>query len=242
MTHGSPDWGQFDPIKTVYRVTDLGELAARLNVTQCFSRSGTVLWWDDFEDNINKWVVDPSGAGAAAELSTDKARSGGKSAKLTTGDEANDDTSLCRYMGIPPASSKMGFEISFVLHISVEFMIYIYVYYNSSLYLAGIRTNWPNNKVEYYNESAAWADLLTTFPINVDPIWTTWKLIMDFSGDGEYIKLIQNADDQDVSGKYCRKVSTSNADVVYIFLVATAKAAANNSIYVDDFVLTYNEP
>ncbi|KKK91844.1 hypothetical protein LCGC14_2708890, partial [marine sediment metagenome] len=103
---------------------NIAELAARLGGIVSFYRRGDVLWLDDFEGTIGKWAV--SGTGASASLSTDDARNGAKSGKLTLG--AGKEIFINRVMGYPVISN-MGFEMSWKHDTSLsqyEWSLYLY--------------------------------------------------------------------------------------------------------------------
>ena len=68
MAGETPDYGRLSAQATVFPVTDLGELAARLGSIVSHDRRGDVIWLDGFEDGLDKWQPTTSGSGAAVDL------------------------------------------------------------------------------------------------------------------------------------------------------------------------------
>ena len=115
MAHGQPDFGLYAVKKTVSGLADLGELAVRLGSIITFDRRGDIVWFDDFEGDVFKWERDPSGVDAAIIVSPEAARNGAFSAKLTTGNLADDHATILHHLPYP-VTSRVGFEISFTVN------------------------------------------------------------------------------------------------------------------------------
>ncbi|GAG14536.1 unnamed protein product, partial [marine sediment metagenome] len=111
MPHGVKPYGRTEAQNTVFGLQDMGELAARQGSIVTFDRRGNVIWYDDFESSLNKWLLYDLGVGAAVVESNEAARNGLVSCKVTT------SAVLGQYSGIRhdhmiPVLSKLGFEIS----------------------------------------------------------------------------------------------------------------------------------
>jgi len=55
VAHGTPDWGVTAGARTVYQMTDLGELAVRLGSIVTHDRRGDVIFLEDFEEGMGRW-------------------------------------------------------------------------------------------------------------------------------------------------------------------------------------------
>ena len=242
MAHGSPDWGASRPVTTIYQLSDLGELAARLGSIVTFDRRGDVAWMDDFEDNIDKWVISAVGVGASAALSVDKARSGAKSAKLTTGDTVGAMTTLYRMFGLPVIKTRLGFEYSFVCHDDVAFYTHLGIYRLGTLYITSLLYDHSIPALQIQKTNGAYEDLTAGLDLSAGDAWHTIKLVSDFSSDGEYVRVLLDNNAPSVLGRAARQTATALADHVRVLFSGRTLTAANNSMYVDDVIVTQNEP
>lgn len=242
MPHGTPDWGASKPTTTVYTVSDMAELAARLGSIVTYDRRGDVVWMDTFEDNLNKWYQWVNGTGAAAALSTDLAKNGAKSAKLTTGNNTFDQTALYRFGGPMFIDSRTGIEVSFILNAKVNLIFSMTTFLATELYTAKVKIDPVAETLSYQNLAGAWVVLmagLTVRPINT---WHTLKLVADFSASKEYVRLLLDNLSPDVSGIKVYKKVEVNTEHFEVIVNAQVLEAANHSMYVDDFIITQNEP
>lgn len=242
MAHGAPDWGAFESLSTIYRVTDLGELAARLNVVNTYDRRGNVVWWDDFEDNINKWEISAPGAGAAVALSSDTARSGGKCAKLTAGTSVNTRCHIYRRLGSPLINTKLGFEFSYALENTVLVELFFQSFTGESLVQGGFRYNQGTQLLQYYDQDGNWStldDSLMIFPIIS---WLQCKLVVDTTGTAEYVRFLITDKSYDMSGLYPRFTASTIGGYLGVRIAAIPVVETSYNMYVDDFIITQNEP
>ncbi|GAH53184.1 unnamed protein product, partial [marine sediment metagenome] len=161
MAHGQPDFGIYAAKKTVSGLADLGELAARLGSIVTFDRRGDIVWFDDFEGEVDKWYQEPSGTDAAIVVSPDAARNGSFSAKLTTGDEVNDFATIIHYLPYP-VTSRVGFEISFNVENDLSELIFSQRLYDGSYeHYARLRYLPATDVLQYLDSEAEWQDLVT---------------------------------------------------------------------------------
>lgn len=214
----------------------LAELAARLGSIDTFDRRGEVLWLDDFENNINKWNQTLGGGSIA--LSTDQARSGANSAKLTTAATGTDAASLRWIMGYP-VLSKFGFEVSFAnLSTKGRFQI-------SFVYCTG--TKMVVGGLDYYSATGI---LSLSGGVQIDTLglytsattWNTIKVVID-SAQNKYVRAILNNKEYDISASSL--VETALVEAAHLEAIVAIwrdAAAAAVSIYVDDAIITQNEP
>lgn len=242
MSHGYPDWGVFAPKKTTYALQDMAELAARIKPVNTFDRRGDVIWWDDFEDNLNKWQQSTVGTGAGIALSSDAARSGGLSAKLTTGD-AIDDFAILEHRCPYPALSKIGFEISFVVAGDKEqYRFGILIWDGTNAHLGEVRYDSETDKLEYYDSAASWQTIASDVAL-YDSIYLfhTLKLVVDFVND-KYIRCIVDKTEYDLSAYDLCVAASPVSPYLYARFSISTKEDANKTTYADDAISTQNEP
>ena len=63
MARSGPDWGLRGGKATVFPLTDMAELAARLRSIDVYDRAGDVIALDDFQSGIDQWEHSGSGSG-----------------------------------------------------------------------------------------------------------------------------------------------------------------------------------
>jgi len=242
MAHGYPDYGIYTAKKTVYSLQDMAELAARLGSIVTFDRRGDVIWLDDFEDNINKWGQEPSGVGAAIALSTDAARNGGYSCKLTTGNVAGEYARII-HSGPYPILSKIGFEISFTLDTNtMRFRIGLSLYDGTYHSRASVQYNMPFARVEYVDENGVWQVLDTITPLRSGhTLFHTIKLVVDFV-NYKYERLLLDSLSYDLTPYSLYRIGDTSSPVLLVDAIHYTNVDANISNYVDDAIITQNEP
>ncbi len=242
MAHGQPDFGMYAIAETIYKLTDMGELAARLGSIVTHDRRGDVVWLDDFEDNINKWIVGGTGTGWAGALSTDYAKHGAKSAKLTTGDAVNNTALLSRYFAVS-ALRKLGIECSFILNYDLSFGQILIQNTEAALSHQGqIRIYPSGGELKYLDGDGNWQSIATgLLPVASLNIFHVMKLVVDFELN-KYVRLIFNNHEYDLAGIDLFPLNVALYPIAEVELRGVNGVAANTSFYVDDAIITQNEP
>ena len=242
MAHGKPDYGVTGGAATVYQMSDLGELAARLGSTITFDRRGDVIWWDDFECGLAKWPVSLSGTGAAGALSTIRARNGRSSLLLTGGSDAN-RTAIAVHAEPFARLSRFGFEWSFNLPLAIDYVkgvIFVYDGVNQTFW----EWKWSDtlNAVRYLDG----ATVLDVTAASVDILnggtqFSTMKLVVDPSAN-RYVRGLFNNREIDLDGVSGVQFPDAQAARIVLQIEVHSRAGQNDQVYVDDTILTQNEP
>lgn len=242
MAHGTPDYGITAGRVTTYQLTDLGELAARLGSPVTFDRRGDIIWWDDFECSLNKWNTAISGTGASAAVSTERARNGENSAKLVAGSTGATNAGLTHRQPIPVLSS-LGYEISFCAASEVSWLqwdLEIYDGANVRSYL--IRWRDDLNELHYYNAAAAFVPFASIGQLRRDPtLFHTAKLVVDALA-GQYRYFMLDSTVYSLAGIVANATPTATEPHMSIAIINFGRAGLNDTVYVDDAILTQNEP
>lgn len=242
MAHGQPDFGMYTSKRTTYGLADMGELAARLQSIDTFDRRGDVVWLDDFEDNINKWDIALLGAGAGVTLSNDLARNGARSARLVTGNVLNDYAGITRLLPLP-VLGKIGFEISFTSDEDLNTQrFYIRRFDGVDHHTGEVYYDAVANRL-YYVDSTGAPQVL---PLSTDltasvTLFHTLKLVVDLSTD-MYVRLILNEIEYDLSSYPLWVDDNLTPPMLAVNYWVRTQAAANQTVYADDAIVTQNEP
>lgn len=233
------------PIGPISTSTDVGELAARLGSPVTFDRSGNVIWYDDFEDNINKWYHAFLGGGGSIILSTDTARNGAKSCKLTTGNLTDNWAFITRFQPYP-ILSRLGGEISFTVNSDLQRIRFLLTLYNGTQAFYGEVCYVPSTGLlQFRDRNYDWR----TFSNNINLYPTvgtvyafhTMKMVVDYP-NLRYTRCIVNNVTYDLSAFPLFVRDTVGSSHMTFSLEIVTNVDANRFIYADDAIITQNEP
>lgn len=242
MAHGAPDFGIYAPKETIIRIEDLGELAVRLGSIVNFDRKGDVLWLDDFEDGISKWVKVLTGGRGSVVWSAVHSQNKGFSALLTTGDTDEDAVGIIRYLPVL-VFSKIGFEASFTIDANIKFIDFLfYMALQDDRHYARIRHIVATNTWQYYDWEGEYQDLSPTFRLyRRDEFFHTVKFVFDLTT--QYYSHCK-VDDTifDLSSYKYRRTGGNGSFACSFYIKITNNAAVEATSYVDNAIVTQNEP
>jgi len=242
MAHGYPDYGLYTPKKTVHALQDMAELAVRLGSIVTFDRRGDVFFLDGFEDGIEKWVITKGIGTEVFENTSAYSRSGGFSALIGTVANIGSYIWVQHYHSFPRLS-KFGFEISLSMDSTYDALIELGIAINSepTYYRWGIRYKPDTDEWLVWDGVAGWT-VFTTLPIYKNlRAFNTVKYIAD-AINAKYTYVLINEKSFDLSayspssGSYTG-VSTFDARIMINNTTANAR-----DLYIDDVIITQNEP
>ncbi len=221
----------------------LSELAARQGSIDIFDRRGEVLFQDGFEDGLNAWVRSGT-AGYIAAASTDSSLNGQKSCKLVTNAVINNTAGISKYLAYP-FLTKIGLEFAFTLSDAFNGIYQnSFVVYTGTVQLtAGFRFNQATGFLQYFSAAGAWANLIAKglFFDTDFKLYHRIKMVIDLASR-KYVRAILDSTPYDLS----QYTLSSGASGIEAFLSAniTAQATGAQAItsYIDDAIITHNEP
>lgn len=242
MVHGTPDWYDTAPLTSVHRVTDLGELAARLGSIVTFDRRGNVYYPTSFEEGLGGWQPLKSGLAADVGLSTEWSLWGALSVKLTAGSHLERYAAIRRWLP-RPEPLKIGQSASFVLgDDGEEIRSQLVVRYDDVKYEGRISYYQDTQKVQYLGAGGTMVDLITGLNLYV---WSymhhTMKFVIDLEA-GEYLRAIVNDEAVSMAGISLWKPGDPGPDYLSSAFWNIGDLNKNNVVYVDGLILTEDEP
>jgi hypothetical protein len=242
MAHGTPDWGVTAGSATVYQLNDMAELAARLGSPITHDRRGDVVWWDDYEWSFNKWLEDLSGTGAATAISTVTARNGRCSGLLTAGSTASAFASR-EHNGPFPALSVMGFEISFCVPDAFgEFEAAMDLYDGAEVNNVAIKVDDVNSRLEYLDSAGVYQVLASGVDVaKEEGFFHTLKIVYDLAS-GKYARVILDSETYLMTGVAGLQQASASRPAASLVTRIWGHGGLNDLCYVDDAILTQNEP
>jgi hypothetical protein len=242
VVHGKPDWNRTSGTKTTYQLLDVGESAVRLGSIVSFDRRGDVIWLDDFEAGLAKWEVSGLGAGYAAAISTAAAKNGESSVKLTTGADSAKQVQIAHYMAYPVLGS-FGLEVSFTLDVSLDYIRFqLEIYDGTNFQAFSAQYEVDTDDLTVYKGGVGYTSIATSLNLRKSDLqFHTIKLVGDYTTK-LYNKLQLNGTEYDISDWATWEGSSATAPRLTALVLATATPSQNRSFYVDDVIITQNEP
>ena len=253
MVHTLPPWTSKWKMATVFGRMDHAELAARLGGLSKFDRRGQVIWQDDFEAAVLRWLTAAGESGTTAVLSNVRTMSKEQACRIDTGDAANNYIRCTRYLNYP-VLSKIGFEISNTYHAYVKKLYWgFWLWTGTTVIKAGVQWTNSTNMLSYIsldnNGNQFPAGTTTDFQDGVDFNlgiygFNTVKLVVDFT-TGKYVRFIHNNVTYDMSGySYFEESETSTPPQMHVqFGVEGADDSGyrDAEVYFDNAIVTQNE-
>jgi len=221
---------------------DDAELAARLGSINTFDRRGNVVWMDDFEGPVLKWNTSTNGDNAAVALSTTWPKQGSQCCKLTAGEGAAGNAAILRYINLYSLGC-VGLEVSFTVDAATTAVDIQFRYYDGDNSQNGYMRIIPGTQtIQYVNALGAWADILTDINLYDDgTTYNTLKLVIN-TRTIEFVRVLYNERSASMAGLGLRQGVGAIAPTLYAIITHASIAAAVKSIYVDNVILTQNEP
>lgn len=242
MAHSLQDYSAYLKYASLNSLTDLGELAARMNSIVVFDGRGDVVRAEDFEGLLNKFGTELFGLSTSVSQSDDTALSGSHSIKLDASSTVGNSAALKIYSAFT-GSYRIGTKISVTIS-SYDTYFDIFSDFFDGVYhhKSAIRYSIWDKEFYYLDSSDAFTKFATgqSFYLN-DKCFHHLKLVIDTSA-GKYVRFLFDNLSWDLSNySYYKSASgTLTSQVTTIRL--TNQTAFGSYAYIDDYVLTVNEP
>ena len=218
------------------------ELAACLSPAKRFDRRGNVYYLTSFEEGLGGWQTDSDGTGALVVVSAAEAKSGAYSVKMVGGSSGERFAEI-RHTGPLPVSGKIGFECSFRLVSNVDDIDFEISVYDGTNWLKGIiRYDDYYNNLYYWSSTETWGNIALGVDLfHGTSCFHTVKLVVDLPNQ-KYVRVILNEVEYDLSSVSLYKIASDVTPVMYCYVDILSHVVTNGTAYVDDVILTQNEP
>ena len=218
------------------------ELAAVISPAHRYDRRGNLVLLDDFSGGLQGWIAAYTGTGGAAVVSTVAARSAPYSIKLTTGQNAAGNANISKYWP-KPSTGRLGLEVSFAaVSTDPEVRLRFYHYDGANYHLFSIKYDFTDQDLQYLDNAAAWhtvASSLAFYPNYTS--FNTMKLVVNLANN-TYERAMMNSGEYDLAGIDALTVVSATAPYLAFVVFADGDNSANYTVYIDDVILTQNEP
>lgn len=238
MVRGQKDSGVSN---IVSRVDDMGELAVRLGSVSTFDRRGHVIFADDFEEPVFKWVGMVVGSGSM-RLDSSYPNSGAQCVELTTSASIGHTRGIARQIGLQENQS-IGLEVAFCNPpVGSELHLQINRDNGVDTYRGEVYVDFTTNQLFLFNSTGAYQLIASLVPFySLSYTYYFFKLVVDFDLL-TYKRVFLFNQWFDISDYALRNIgSTVGGFMAFqIHLVTLANAA--KTIYLDDAIITQEEP
>lgn len=221
---------------------DIGELATRLGSIVTFDRRGDIIFYDNFESDVLKWIYSQTGSGGELVATAERAKTNGFCAKLSTGGASGNLGTMTKRISYQ-ALSKIGFEVSFTLNDNLsEYLFTAYLYDSVNYYAIRLRYITATDQLEVDN-NGSWVVIATGIKTFTNTyLFNTIKIVADFAGAKKYERVILNEIEYDISAYNLRTASSAIGRHLSIEIQLTTGVASSQVSYIADAIITQNEP
>lgn len=242
MARDLPDWDALTAQATVHEVTDLGELAVRLGSIVTHDRRGDVIWLDEFECGLGKWKTLVDGSDGSIALDTNRSRNGETSVLLTCATDGEHTAKIWHHNSLP-AVSKVGVEASFMLGSPVAYVIFDFHTYDGDDHMRyRVWWDYAAETLSYQDSGGNTVVLASGVSLYwIEPIFHTAKLVCDMNAD-EFVRLILDATSYTMDGIEGERIGADTDLRITTEVRVIGRHGYNDTVYVDDVILTQNEP
>ena len=228
----------------------MSELATRLGAMSAYDRSGSVVWQDNFEGTQIKEAVLTAGVGAIVALTAAKPFTGDQCLMMKSGDANGNYASINQTLWLP-TEARHGLSFAFrldnsydIADLQLAIIIYDGANYHRGALLLNVNGVAGATIAVYYMDSAGnWVKLSdwSAAPAGWPNRYHFVKLVVDYQKD-KYVRAV--VDNLSFDMKTLPLQVAAGATTAGIFLSVTnfTRAAFARTVWVDNLVVTQNEP
>jgi hypothetical protein len=221
--------------------TGNSELAARLSPLRTYDWRGNTLFQTDFSVGMPTGSTAWWGTGAGVALDPTYWRTGGYSLKLTGG-QADGDFALYEMKQANPAARYLGIQVEFSnTPNGKSFSVTLDADYPGTLRLFGLRFDFVNDHLQYRNIEGAWTDFYSHPFVHTAELFYRMKFVVDVQ-TGKYVRCLFLDKEIDMSSYSGKSSDTLLLPCITVKFWMVSRVGYNDSVWIDNFVITTNEP
>ncbi len=242
MPRGQPDYGLYTQTLVASGISDPGEAAARLGAINVYDRRGWTVWMDDFEAPGLKWLPVTAGEGAAPVLSAVNAWVGVQSAYLYVGAATEDHSGIRRYFPLV-RRGRLGIEFwtNLLNHLNAYLQLYVTIADGANFSTAILRLDRLARTATIVTPAEDIIVATYWCPSSVLTEFIPVKLVVDMDTD-RYTRLMIGPEEVDLSAHLLVPLLATTDKLLHITLELLGSASGTGYAYIDNFILTQNEP
>jgi hypothetical protein len=242
MGQDTPDWGGKYVNQQFYPLDDLAELAVRLGSPVTYDRRGAVIWMYGFEHGIGDVEQLVSGVLSAVELYAGTWETAPFGLRFTIDPVVGSYVSIYRL--IPVCFSKrMGFQASVRVEPAVSVIYHnIYHYDGTKLWYSYLYVDLDNLRVQIFTAESGLVTVLEPLPdLSSSGYFFHLKLVTDLA-DHSLVRGLLDDHEFDLSAYHMASTASVLAPHVRARLTAMCNGGVGSHAYVDNLIVTANEP
>ena len=242
MAHGYPAYGNVRRSTVFGQEISQAELAARLGSIDTYDRRGEVAWFDDFEAGLGAWKTDFAGTGGAVARSTVLPRNGAYAVLLTAGSTETRWAVIEHTLSLFRAGH-VGFEVSFSPNTYVAY-VDVYVDWNdgSLFHTFIVRYAVVEQELQYLTSDSSYVTFAENLVLFDDmPGFHTAKLVVD-SAALLYSRFLLDDVEYSLTGLVPPTSVSTEAPYLNVGVSIFSQVGVNGTVFVDDVIVTQNEP
>lgn len=242
MPRGQPDFGAYQQKVVGGTLADMGELAVRLSSIVGYDRRGDVVDLDDFEDTILTWNTPATGIGYV-RLDSTHSKSGSQAVQLHTDVGGVAQAEIAKYFsrfGV----ERLGVEFSFSeMPVGCDFLMGISRWNGVLGYRAVLWFDQTTTTLFIQGIPAVgWVPVVNFgFLRTGEQLWYPIKVVADFVNN-LYVRVLFGDTEYDMSTIALPTYGDAGGNYTLAVFTLVNTVGANHDIWVDDFILTQNEP
>ena len=242
MPRGAPDYSNVRVDNPLHRSDDMAELAARLGSPCTHNRGGNVIFIEDFERGIASWHKAAEGTGANAFITAEQARSGAFSCKLIGGKDGNKSMKINRKFPYP-VLNRYGVEFSILFEAHTTAIHFALARHDgTNEHQFRIRYDPDDGTLKCYDGAAVFTQFADdVYLAQAYSPFNTFKLIVDLVND-RYGYLIVNERTFDLTEYEPYIFETPDSPNIRFDIILYSDTGYNGFSYIDDIIITQNEP
>ena len=242
MPYGAPDDSNVLSPEGLQRLDDLAELAARMGSIVNYNRGGNVLMLDGFESGLNAWNLNTTGAAAAVGLSNEKAYSGTVACRVDTGTGVTPYAGLAKYLP-PVGECRIGLQTCFSLNSDVVDVRLRLTYAKPGpRYYFSLMYDHVGGELKYESAPGVWTMFAKPGKVyDGSNNWHNIKLVADMA-TGLHVQAYLDGGGYDMAGLIPNTGVWVDGPFLFPLLRIYGDGATSGVLYLDNIIMTYNEP
>lgn len=242
MPRGAPDFGMYAVTEVIASMADSGELAARLGSPDVFDRRGNVVFIDSFGNDLIPYHKVEQGTGASVSVVTDYSRTGAFSCKMVGGSDADSFARLQKWVSYP-ALTKWGFEIGFTYNEDVEHYDFLIILVDGTdWYYMEIALVPADDALYYLDQAEARQPIATNLGLySTHYLFNFIKLVADLDSK-KFVRVILNETEYPLDTISLRTGVAAAGHFLLARIEVVSPLLSNELAYIDEFIITQNEP
>jgi hypothetical protein len=217
------------------------DLAARLGSPITWDWRGNLLYFTDFSEGYGPVISQTSGTGGAIALGPEYAGTGGFALKMTAGSTANHYARAQLSVGTNPCA-RIGVAVRFAISTNTQYVqLQLLRQQGANSPWAYGRIDVANSKLQVLDSTPSWQNV-GDIQVNLSAFTYCWLKLVINQDTGYYERILYNDQEFDASAYEYDTLTSTIYGSVFAELQNTGRSGNNDVVYLDQIILTVNEP